>query len=491
LKTSKTNTLSLMLAAVVKEHPDRIAIVEGARTLSYSALAERVAMLSGRLYHDGIRSGDRIALFLPNGADFVISYFAVAALGAIIVPLNHGYQKNELRYFIEVTAASMLLASAALETLAKEVLSTTEQTCKLAMVEDRPTGSPFQQAEVDPDSPAMYQFSSGSTGVPKRIARTHAQLLLELDSLVSTLGITEEDRFLGVAPFSHVNGLMRTMLTCIRAGAALFPLPEYERRAVASTIERHRLTVFIGIPFMFIMLAKANFHVRPDLSSLRLCISASAAMPARYNREFYDHFGFYVRQLYGSTETGSISVNLDSDIADSLESIGRPLTGVVVELLAEDGTVAEAGALAEMAIESPFAIKAYHGLPDQSAFKDGFFLSGDLGRRDAAGRLYLVGRKKFFINRGGYKIDPREVEELLEQHPAVEEAIVVGVPTLYGDEKVKAVVVLRAACDEEELVLFCDGKIADFKIPSLVEFRDSLPKTPTGKVQRKMLIQPS
>jgi long-chain acyl-CoA synthetase len=483
-------TLGKMLAAVVKDNPGRIAIVDGDRVLSYADLGAQVAALAGRLYQCGIRKGDRVALFLPNGSDFAISYFATAALGAIVVPLNHGYQKTELRYFLELTAASMLLTSHALEGLAKEVLSALPEPCALAMVEDQAAAPACPETAVNPNSAAMYQFSSGSTGTPKRIARTHAQLMLELDSLISTLGITAEDRFLGVAPFSHVNGLMRTMLTSIRAGASLYPLPEYERRAVAAAIEAYRLSVFIGIPFMFIMLAKTNFRSRPDLSSLRLCISASAAMPARRNHEFHERFGFYVRQLYGSTETGSISVNLDHDIAGSLESVGRPLAGVEVELLDDNGKVAKAGALAELAIRSTFAITAYDGLPDQAAFKDGYFLSGDLGRRDAAGRLYLAGRKKFFINRGGYKIDPRDIEAVLEAHPSVEEVVVVGLPTPYGDEKVKAVVVLRGPCTEEELVLFCAGKIANFKIPSLVEFRDALPKTPTGKVQRRMLIQP-
>jgi long-chain acyl-CoA synthetase len=484
-------TLFEMFTAVVKDNHDHIAIVDGDRVLNYGALGERVVALAGLLYQRGIRKGDRVALFLPNGADFVISYFATAALGATIVPLNHGYQKNELRYFLEITAAYIVLTSHTLEALSREVLATMKKPCELEIVDDQRIGPPFPEVDVDRDSAAMYQFSSGSTGTPKRIARTHAQLLLELDSLISTFAITRNDRFLGVAPFSHVNGLMRTMLTCIRAGASLYPLPEYERRAVASAIETHQLSVFIGIPFMFIMLAKSNFRVRPDLSSLRICVSASAAMPARYNREFHQTFGLYVRQLYGSTETGSISVNLAPDIAGSLDSVGEPLAGVEVDLIDENGNVAQPGALAELAVRSPFAIQSYDGLSDQSAFKDGYFFSGDLGRRDGRGLLYLVGRKKFFINRGGYKVDPREVEELLESHPAVEEAVVIGLPSPYGDEKVKAVVVLRGSCTEEELVLFCGGKIADFKIPSLVEFRDALPKTPTGKVQRKMLIEQS
>jgi len=483
-------TLGEMLTAVVKDNHERTAIVDGVRVLSYEALGTQVSKLARQLYDLGIRKGDRVALFLPNGADFVIGYFAATRLGAIIVPLNHGYQITELRYFLEATGSTLLLTCRALEALSREVLLMTARPCELVIVEDQGAAATFPEVDIDPNSAAMYQFSSGSTGTPKRIARTHAQLLRELESLGRALEITSNDRFLGVAPFSHVNGLMRTMLTGIRAGASLYTLPEYERRAVAAAIEDRRLSVFIGIPFMFIMLAKANFRRPPDLSSLRLCISASAAIPAKYNHEFQQRFGFFVRQLYGSTETGSISVNLDVDIADSLESVGRPLPGVEVKLVDDGGKEPEAGALAELAIRSTYAITAYEGVSDQSSFRDGYFLSGDLGRSDSEGRLYLAGRKKFFINRGGYKIDPREVEELLEEHPAVEEAVVVGLPTPYGDEKVKAVVVLRESCTEEELVLFCNGKIADFKIPSLIEFRDTLPKTPTGKVQRIMLIQP-
>ncbi|HVN29681.1 MAG TPA: AMP-binding protein [Candidatus Binataceae bacterium] len=478
-----------MLDKVVGEHRTRTAIVDQDRILSYEELGAEVAQLARRLHHLGIRKGDRLALFIPNGADFVIGYFAAAYVGAIIVPLNHGYQKSELQHFIEITGSSVLLTCRGLGALSKEVTSGLTKPCRLVVVEEREAAPSLSRVEVDPDSPAMYQFSSGSTGTPKRIARTHAQLITELDSLASALTLTAEDRFLGVAPFSHVNGLMRTMLSSIRAGAALYTLAEYERRAVAGAIEKHRLTVFIGIPFMFIMLVKSNFRTPPDLSSLRVCISASAAMPAKYNREFHSRFGFYVRQLYGSTETGSISVNLDPDIENSLDSIGRPLPGVEIRLVDDKGEPVAGASLAELAIRSSYAITSYDGLPDQSSFKDGYFLSGDLGTKESAGRFYLAGRKKFFINRGGYKIDPREVEELLESHPAVEEAIAVGLPTPFGDEKVKAVVVPRSACTEEELVLFCKGKIADFKIPSLVEFRDALPKTPTGKVLRRMLIE--
>jgi len=245
------------------------------------------------------------------------------------------------------------------------------------------------------------------------------------------------------------------------------------------------------VPFMFSMLAKTNFRKRPDFSSLRLCVSASAPMPRKLNQEFYDKFGIYVRQLYGSTETGTISVNLSPDIEESLESVGRPIGGVELDVITDDRRIANAGEMGEVAVKSPGAIRGYDGLDEvnKEVFRDGYFFTGDLGKKDKEGLLYLVGRKKFFINKGGYKIDPREIEELLERYPSVEEAVVLGLPTSYGDEKVKAVIVPNGPCTEQEIIEYCRGKIADFKIPSLIEFRDSLPKSPTGKILRTLLIE--
>ena len=344
---------------------------------------------------------------------------------------------------------------------------------------------------ADPDAPVMYQFSSGSTGPPKRIARTHRNLVFELNSLVRTLALTHEDRFLGVTPFSHVNGLMRSLMASLRAGATLYPAPKFERQAIAGMIEEHRISVFIGVPFMFGVMAKTNYGRRPDFSSLRLCISASAPMPPKLNRQFHEKFGIYVRQLYGSTETGTISVDLSPAIERSLESVGTPIAGVDVEIYSENSERTRTDEIGEIAVKSPAAIKSYASDDfEDAAFRNGYFFTGDLGRRDQDGLLYLVGRKKLFINKGGYKINPREIEELLESHPKVEEAVVVGLPTSFGDEKLKAVVVLSAPCTEKEIIEHCRGRVADFKIPSLVEFRDALPKTATGKVRRSFLTQP-
>lgn len=487
------NSLPETLRRVVATNAERTALVCGDTTLTYAALEKRVAGLAAHLASEGARPGDRIGLLLPNSPDFVIGYFAILALGAIVVPLNEHYEQRELVSLLNECGVSILVTSREFQPLSENVLPMCDTRCRPFFMQDQNAKAEAStndlSVEINAQSPAMYQFSSGSTGHPKRIARTHANLLFELDALIGTLGLSSADRFIGVAPFSHVNGLMRSMLASMRAGATLYPMAKFERNAVAEVIEKNRLTVFIGVPFMFSTLAQTNFSRRPDFSSLRYCISASAPMPVKFNRLFQEKFGMYVRQLYGSTETGSISVNLHPVTESTLDSVGTPIPGVSVEVFREDGRVALPEEMGEFAVSSPAAITRYEGVGDMNdAFRDGLFFTGDLGRKDADGMLYLIGRKKFFINKAGYKIDPHEVEEILESHPNVREAVVVGVPTPYGDEKVKAVVVLSEPCTGAELAEFCRGKIAAFKIPSVIEFRDHLPTAPTGKVRRTMLV---
>jgi long-chain acyl-CoA synthetase len=482
-----------ILPTVAMLYPHRPALVAGGRRFTYAELNARVEASAADLSGRGVGMGDRVALLLPNGVDFVVSFFAVLRAGGIVVPLNDQYQERELGYFVDRCGVTRLIAASAHGDLCRRVLAERPVPCELIVAEE---WSPSREGDLGdpasaspPEQPVMYQFSSGSTGTPKCIGRRHANLLFELESFRTTLGVGPEDRFLGVAPFSHVNGLMRSMMAALYSGACLYPVPRFERETVARLVSEERLTVFIAVPFMFGMLARSRFEPAADFSSLRLCISASAPMPVQLNREFLERFGQPVRQLYGSTETGTISVNLESDVSFNLDSVGRPLAGVEVEVWDEAGRPVPAGETGEVVVRSPAAIRNYEGLEQgQESFREDWFLTGDLGRLDRAGNLYLVGRKKFFINKGGYKINPQEIEDLLASHPGVEEAAVVGVPTAFDDEKVKAVVVPRGPIDPAELVAFCRGKIADFKIPSVIELREELPKSPTGKVRKRLLV---
>jgi long-chain acyl-CoA synthetase len=489
-------TVPEMLRKVARANSDRVAVVDGGRRVSYAELISRIGSLSLEFRHRGIVSGDRVALLLPNCLEFVLTYFAACSVGAIVVPMNAQYGESELLYFLQECEVSALITNDEHEELCRQVIKKAGGQCQLfvgreiGQAESMDGGEEFQLPEIDRSAPVMFQFSSGSTGKPKCIARNHENLLFELDSLKTTLSLSNEDRFLGLAPFSHVNGLMRSMMASLSAGAALYTVPMFDRKKVAELISRNRISVFIAVPFMFGMLARTRFTEPPDFSSLRLCVSASAPMPEKVNREFKGKFGIYVRQLYGSTETGTISVNLSSDIDRSLLSVGTPIEGVKVEVFSDELDVVPTGRIGEFAVASPAVISSYEGGGEvgAEAFKRGYFFTGDLGYRDEHGLLYLAGRKKFFINKGGYKINPQEIEDLLMDHPKVEEAAVVGVPTAFQDEKVKAIVVLSEPCREEDLVEFCRRKIADFKIPSLIEFRDALPKSPTGKIRKKLLL---
>ncbi len=485
------------LRSVARTHAGRTAVVSDDESLTYGALLGRVQASVRDLRAHGVGRGDRVALLLENSPEFVIAYLGALAAGAVVVPLNHQYRQLELQAMLDECTPSILVARPESRSLCEAVVAACGRSCQVRYTEpwtsfhgaDEEAGWPA--APIDAHAPVMLQFSSGSTGRPKQIARTHAQLMFELDGLTRAVGLSCTDRVLGAAPFSHVNGLTRSLLASLWVGASLYPVASYDRHATADLIDRARLSVFIAVPFMFSTLAQTNFRRPPDFSSLRLCVSASAPMPQKFNRLFHEKFGMYVRQLYGSTETGTISVNLGADIEHTLESVGTPLDGVVVDVFDDDRRRMAADQTGELAVSSPGAIAGYAAAAasDQEAFHDGYFFTGDLGRKDADGNLYLVGRKKFVINKGGFKIDPREVEEVLESHPMVEEAVVVAAPSPYGDDRVKAVIVRRGACTEAEIAAHCRGRIADFKVPSLVEFRESLPKTATGKIRRALLVE--
>jgi long-chain acyl-CoA synthetase len=306
---------------------------------------------------------------------------------------------------------------------------------------------------------------------------------------VATLRFTPTDRVLGVAPFSHVNGLMRSMVGSVFAGATLVPLSQFDRREVGQVIEEQGITVFIGVPFMFAMLAETRWPRPVDFSSLRVCISSSAPLRRETSERFYEKYGRYVRQLYGTTETGTIAVNVSQQAEEALDCVGTPIEGVEVEIFSGDRRVLVRGEVGEIGIRSPAATREYPGMSDQTevAFWNGYFFPGDIGRKDTMGRVYLLGRKSLFINRGGYKVNPYEIEEVLERHPKVRDVAVVGVDTVYGDQKIKAVVVPSAGCTEDEIIEFCRRTIADFKVPSIVEFRAELPKSSAGKILRRAL----
>jgi len=483
--------------SVARRAGARPAVVDEGTTLSYDRLLRWSETVSTQLDRLRQMHGRRVAVVLPNSAAFVASFFAVARVGGVVAPLNVEYRAQELQYYLaDIDPAAILVSPAAINPVREAIGHLTRQptlflldtpgTCETLSSGDVQS-SPPSSAGTDPSLLLLY--TSGSTGQPKRVGRTHAHLLAETETLRTLFDVSSADRFLGAAPFCHVNGLVRSMLTALLGGATLYPIRNFARRLVLQLISQERLTFFGGVPQMFIILAQTPPRDAVDLSSLRIIFSSSAPLTLRDNREFHRVYGVPIRQLYGSTETGTISYNDHPQLEEHFDSVGRPLPGITLAVVDEEGRRLPPDAEGEIAVSSPFAISSYEGnaAATQKSFHDGFYLTGDLGRVDPDGYVTLSGRKSLMINRGGYKVNPYEVEEAIRQHPKVADVVVFGAPGPYGDDVIRCLVVTSVPCTSEEIVLYCRSRIAAYKIPSRIEFRESLPKTPTGKIRRNSL----
>lgn len=486
------------------ERPDEIALVFGEERIAWGELADRVERLAHGLAERGIRPGDAVGLVLRDDPWFVTSFHAVTALGAIVVPVNPGFKQTEIEFYFRSTSVRAIISderttgvceriSASLDEPV-EVISTTAAHGQALTLEELVERSvPERLPARDPDEIFVYQFSSGSTGRPKRVPRTHGQIAAEA-ALYGQLDVTAADRVFSAVPLFHTWGMGACLLAPVVWGASVVILEDpnpflLKRHRALELIERERCTVFPGVPFHYQLMAEAPGSA--DLSSLRLCFSAGTALARETFDAFGEKFGVLVRQLYGSTETGFLAANLDADPVATFATVGRPIGEVDIQILGDEGDPVAAGEIGEVTIASPAMTNGYADLPEVNAvaFAGGRFQTGDLGKLDAEGRLTITGRTKLLIEVGGYKVDPIEVQDVVEAHPKVAEAVVVGVPGKGpGEEVVKAVVVPSAAVGDREVVDFCRERLANYKVPQVIELRDEIPKSPLGKILRKYLV---
>jgi long-chain acyl-CoA synthetase len=496
-------SMATLLERTAAAHPSRVALVHEEERMTYTELHERARRVAGGLAATGVEPGDRIALLLPNTPAFVVSFFGVGSLGAIAVPLNPTLKEAELEFYFRECDVSAVVAEprrlAALRRIASRIDAPLEliaasgegRVKTLAALEKHPTAD---LSQPDPSSDALFQYSAGSTGRPKRVPRTHAQLATEAEGFVAATGIAPDDTILTAIPLFHTYGLGCCLATAVRSGAALHLLHERQpfalsRRRTLQLLGRGEATVFPAVPFMLRLLAETPGAF--ELKRLRLCFSAAAALPLATFDAFRDRFGVSIRQLYGCAEAGTITANLDGDPGVTALSVGHPLAHVDIRILGHNGTRVESGRIGEIAVRSGSMMEGYGGMAglDRTAFADDYFRTGDRGRIDDEGRLFITGRTKLLIDVSGDKVDPIEVEDVLATHPKVSEVVVVGVPTQrQGEELVKAVVVAAGACTDVELIRFCRERLANYKVPQSIEFRDEIPKSADGRVLRKYLV---
>ncbi len=350
----------------------------------------------------------------------------------------------------------------------------------------------------------LYQYSSGSTGRPKRVGRTQHNLYHEVNNFTQTVKITTADNILCLVPMYHAHGLGNCLLASINNGATLVILEQFRQQGtpvevpfvfrrlrVLELIEQEQITILPAVPYIFNTLAQTPADTTADLTSLRLCFSAGNFLSQDIFEGFRTRFGISIKQLYGCTEAGSVAIDLD-EVAKPYGSVGRPIQNVEIKIIGDRKTQLPVGEIGEIVIKSETLTSGYHNMPElnQQAFVDGAFLTGDLGKIDESGRLYITGRKKILIDTGGRKVDPIEIEDVLITHTNIREAVVVGAKGFFAGEIIKAVIVTEEGqvCDAKEISAYCKARLAEFKVPRIIEFREEIPKSPLGKILRKALV---
>ncbi len=474
---------------------DNIAVVDGKRALSYEELCRVTENIYTYLKREGLRKGDAVAVFLPNCVEFVASFFAASKLGAISVPINTKFGYSEIAHYISATDANYLLYYGrrseeinkfeSFENIKKINIADELSRCYA----DNPgLNTAADENYGSSDEKVLYLFSTGSTGKPKCIARNHYNLLSLAENHTVTAGLTEHDNVLMAIPLSHTYGF-GNFISAIKAGATIYLSDGFSRKKILSLISSNNITVFPAVPFMLDSLVSVKNTGNLNFDSLRLVISAGSPLPEKIFYSFGEKFGIYPRQLYGSSETGVISINVSSNIKETHNSVGRPVKDVVVKVVDDRGNDPGTGSEGEIIVRSPSMTTGYEGMEEETekAFRGGFYYTGDIGRIDEEGYIFITGRKKLFINVSGFKVDPVELENFLMTNENIRDVAVTGIRDGQGHEMIKAFIVPRNKMSYVDVFRFCRGKIADQKIPKIIEFRDALPKSPTGKTLRSRL----
>ena len=502
--------ISKMVETHALRNPDREAVIAENAVLSWLEFNSRIDSLGSALKQLGVEKGDRVALHLPNSPEYMISYFAVARIGAVVVPLNIMYKRTEIKYIINNSGASVFIAPAenAKENIlgildqlpgVKHLIVTGEEieggTLSFSRLIEEHKGSSLEILECDPDDTVTIMYTSGTTGQPKGAVLTHSNFWEQARLMAHyVLHINDQDRFLPATPYTHIFFVFG-VLGPIYKGATVVCMPRFFPDIALEWISKYRVTHFCGVPTMYIQMLHhyQENQGEYDLRSWRFAQSAGAAMPEELIYRVEDNFNVGYCECYGSTET-STTCTYERLGHVKPGSIGLPPHNWQVKIVNDENREVPVGEVGEILVKGPGLFKKYWEMPEETAAAftgDGWFHTEDLAYEDEDGYMFMVGRKKEMIICGGYNIYPREIEELLYTHPAILEAAVVGISDETRGEIPKAFVVLKPnqQVAADEIVSFCKERIAAYKVPRVVEFMSDLPKSATGKILKQRLAE--
>ena len=498
-------TVPDVLASTAAAHPDRVAVRSGDREMTYGELEDLARRYAAVLVDRGVRPGDHVGLLLPNVPEFLAAYYGVLTAGATVVPVQAMLRADEIRYVLDDSDARLLVAAHSLLGEARKaaelagidlltLLADEEGVARLDVVAE--TATPLPPVSRAGDDRAVVIYTSGTTGEPKGAMLTHANVV---SNVVATddalLHGTPDDVVLCCLPLFHAFGQQASMNTTVLTGGTLVLMPRFDADEALRLLVEERVTVFAGVPTMYVGLlaAAASTEARP--SSLRLAISGGAALPRAVLERFREVFGADVCEGYGLSETTCVATVNQPARGTRPGTVGHPIPGVEIAVADPDleDRVELLGPeqLGEVVIRGSNVMAGYLGRPEATAAAvvDGWFRSGDLGVLDTDGFLRIVDRKKDLVIRGGFNIYPREVEEVLLHHDDVHQVAVIGVPDdVYGEEVVAVVVPIPGgSLDADELIGWARARLGAHKYPRRVELVDALPLGPSGKVLKREL----
>lgn len=478
--------------SIAERDPERVALRSPSRQLTYGELQEASARFAGAVWGSGLRPLERVVLIAPSVVEFPVAYLGLHAAGVSVITMNTMSTGPEIGYVLDDSEASLVIAwhecQDAASAAARERGIAFWCLHDGAQLDADPLASPHDHA---PDDTAIILYTSGTTGRPKGVELTAANLVDTTASFVPVLNLTSEDRFGTGLPLFHVYGQAVVMNTVLVQGASLSLLSPFEPTAMLQMVRRDRLTVLAGVPTMWnaMLHAATEEFGAADFEQLRLATSGGASLPVEVMRAFHDRFGCTILEGYGLTEsTGAASFN-DINRPQKAGTVGPALPGTSIEVRGVDGAVLASGEVGEVFLKGPTIMKGYRNRPDATAadLQAGWLKTGDLGALDEDGYLSIVDRAKDLIIRGGYNVYPREVEEVLYEHPGIVEVAVVGVPDEHFGEEVAAVVAVRPATHltGEKLRTWAKVRLSAYKVPRLYQFVDALPKGATGKILKR------
>ena len=529
-------SLQETLRRTAKKFPDRPAVHFMGKEIPYRKLFESSLKLANYLRKIGLQKGDRVAVMLPNTPQTFISFYGILFAGGIVVQVNPLFTEREIAFQLKDAGAKFIIVLDMLFNRVKNVEKETDlrhiivtgikdylpfpKNLLYPMVQKRQKTVPpkvehegrhhlFAEImkrteakdipdEVNPkEDVAILQYTGGTTGFPKGVMLTHFNLYANAKMCDAWMNKFKEGEgaTLGVLPLFHVYGLTTVLVFPVMKGDMAILLPRFDAGEVLKTIDKLKPKVFPGAPTMYIGLLNHPDLEKYDLSSIEVCLSGSAPLPVEVQQQFEKLSGGKLVEGYGLTESSPVThANFLWDNERVKGSIGVPWPDTDAKIVSlSTGETLPPGEIGELAVKGPQVMKGYWNRPEETeqALKDGWLMTGDLGYMDENGYFYIVDRKKDMIIAGGYNIYPREVEEVLYEHPAVKEAVVAGVPDPYRGETVKAYIVLKEGqrVTEEELDRFARKQLAAYKVPRIYEFRDELPKTAVGKILRRQLVE--